>query len=51
MAVNEIDQLIQRIASERKLSKEFVVEKFKEAVVDVLKKTWTKFLFSCLIRP
>ncbi|HOK22685.1 MAG TPA: transcription termination factor NusA [Candidatus Hydrothermia bacterium] len=38
MAVNEIDQLIQRIASERKLSKEFVVEKFKEAVVDVLKK-------------
>ncbi len=38
MVGKEIEQLIQRIANERKLSKEFVVEKFKEAVTEVLKK-------------
>ncbi len=33
-----IDQLILQVASSRKLPKEFVIEKFKEAVVEVLRK-------------
>jgi N utilization substance protein A len=37
MEVRELEQILQQIAGS-KLSKEFVIEKFKEAVLDVLKK-------------
>ncbi len=52
MQGKEIDQIISRIAIERKLPKEFVIDKFKEAVTEVLrKKKGPQFPFEIIYDP
>lgn len=52
MQGKEIDQIISRIAIERKLPKDFVIDKFKEAVTEVLrKKKGPQFPFEIIYDP